>query len=224
MKNPCNISIVDDDTCYSFGLKTLLEKSFTKISICQFKSGNKFWKELPGKMPDVLFIDQQMPGITGAELAALIREKYLDQKIIFMSTAIDRGVVEAMIDLKVNAYVLKEEKRDDMVAALRMVIEGHSFYSDKINDVIREIVHEKRVRSNAVVKANAPSATQNKYIVLEAAGYSVKKMADKTYRAPGTIKNHFNNIKDKGLKTKRERLVYAIKNKLIPSLEFLLSV
>jgi len=224
MKNPCNISIVDDDTCNSFELKTLLEKSFTKVSICLFESGNKFWKELPRKMPEVIFIDQQMPGITGAELATLIREKYPLQKIIFISTAIDREVVEAMYDLGVNAYVLKEENRNDMVVALRLVIDGHSFYSEKIKNVIREIIHENRVPGNAVVKANAPTLTENKYIVLEAAGYSVKEMSDKTNRAPGTIKNHLSNVKDKGLKTERERLVYAVNNKLIRSLEFLLSV
>jgi two-component system nitrogen regulation response regulator GlnG len=42
-------------------------------------------KLLPGVLPDVLILDQNMPGMTGVQLMAKVRDRYPDMPILFSS-------------------------------------------------------------------------------------------------------------------------------------------
>ncbi|WCK54474.1 LytTR family DNA-binding domain-containing protein [Aneurinibacillus sp. Ricciae_BoGa-3] len=84
--------------------------------------------------PEFVFLDIQLPDLTGLQAAELIRELGLDVKIVFI-TAYDQYAVEAF-KLRAFHYLLKPYDRED----LERVVLSYS------QEVKRENPHDKRDR------------------------------------------------------------------------------
>ncbi len=67
-----------------------------------------------GHRPDVIFIDINMPGMSGIELAEVLLEKMPDIKIIFLTAYRDFDFVKKGLEMGgVVSYVLKNELNSD---------------------------------------------------------------------------------------------------------------
>jgi two-component system, LytTR family, response regulator len=110
--------IVDDEILVLDYLKDILLG--LKVEIAgEFTSGRKALEHLPGLKPDIIFLDIEMPGINGIELATELAGRLDSASIVFV-TAYDKYAVEAF---KLNAlhYILKPVSREDIAQALARV-------------------------------------------------------------------------------------------------------
>ncbi len=71
---------------------------------------------------DVVFLDIQMPGLTGLELAQVLRRFRVPPAIVFV-TAHESHAVEAF-DVRAVDYVLKPVRADRLAEAVRRVVDG----------------------------------------------------------------------------------------------------
>ena len=71
---------------------------------------------------DVVFLDIQMPGLTGLELAQVLRRFRTPPPIVFV-TAHESHAVEAF-DVRAVDYVLKPVRAERLAEAIRRVVEG----------------------------------------------------------------------------------------------------
>lgn len=71
---------------------------------------------------DVVFLDIQMPGLTGIELAQVLRRFRVPPPIVFV-TAHEEHAVEAF-DVRAVDYVLKPVREDRLAEAVRRVVDG----------------------------------------------------------------------------------------------------
>jgi DNA-binding LytR/AlgR family response regulator len=71
---------------------------------------------------DVLFLDIQMPGLTGLELAQVLARFRVPPPIVFV-TAHEEHAVDAF-DVRAVDYVLKPVRADRLAEAVRRVVEG----------------------------------------------------------------------------------------------------
>lgn len=110
--------IVDDEILVLDYLKDILLELEVEVS-GEFTSGRKALEHLPELKPDIIFLDIEMPGINGIELASEIMERLNSANIVFV-TAYDKYAVEAF---KLNAlhYILKPPSREDIAQALARV-------------------------------------------------------------------------------------------------------
>ncbi len=119
MKSSISAILIDDEFSALKGLQQKLHKNFPEIEILNtFQQPEKAIEALQQKQPDLVFLDIQMPRMTGFEL--LTKLKNIDFQIIFV-TAYNEYALEA---LKVSAvdYVLKPVDGDDLIIAVNKAL------------------------------------------------------------------------------------------------------
>lgn len=74
--------------------------------------------------PDVAFIDVQMPGMSGPEVAADLRRALPEVRIVALTAAADPATVAAMISAGADSYLVKTAPGDELRDALARILRG----------------------------------------------------------------------------------------------------
>jgi CheY-like chemotaxis protein len=123
-----NIFIIDDD---KFFLDTYALK-FTKngYAVTYAFSGDEALKKLhDGFTPDILLVDNIMPGLTGLDLIATIRKENIvsNATIIMLTNQNAPGDIDVARNLKVDGYIIKA-----MAVPSEVVNEVEKIYAKRI--------------------------------------------------------------------------------------------
>ena len=90
------------------------------------------------KLPDILFLDVNMPMKNGLECLSLLRadERYRDMPIIMYSTSDNRRDTDQSFLLGADLYIRKPVEIDELVAALAQVFQ--LYHSGQLQRISRE--------------------------------------------------------------------------------------
>ncbi|MCB1192605.1 MAG: HDOD domain-containing protein [Leptospiraceae bacterium] len=116
---PFTVMIVDDTISIRILLKRLLiRKEFRVISEAQNGQIALDELELLNIKPDIIFIDQEMPEMDGLSAIQEIRPKYPNIKIIMFTSHAEKPLVQEILNLKVNAYIVKPFEEHKVIEKL----------------------------------------------------------------------------------------------------------
>lgn len=123
-----NIFIIDDD---KFFLDTYALK-FTKngYAVTYAFSGDEALKKLrEGLMPDILLVDNIMPGLTGLDLIGVLRKENIvpHATIIMLTNQNAPGDIDVARGLKVDGYIVKA-----MAVPSEVVAEVEKIYAERV--------------------------------------------------------------------------------------------
>ncbi len=167
--------------------------------------------------PDLVVLDVLMPGISGLEVVDKILSAAPGCQVVLLTSS---SSVEDMLDsIKSGArgYILKDTAMDELVAAVRTVVEGGAFVSPAMAGKLFDAVSQL-LRHRDVVSSRKPSLTGREIEVLRyvADGLTSREIGEKLYISENTVKNHVRNILDKlGLSSRSEAVMYAVREHLI---------
>ncbi len=82
--------------------------------------------------PDVIVTDIEMPGMTGLELAAALKEEHHPAKIIIVTTFARPGYLRRALDAGVKGYLLKDAPAEQLADAIRKVHAGGKVISPEL--------------------------------------------------------------------------------------------
>ena len=105
--NEITVCLVDDHQLFREGMKLLLEKLSFIREVREASSGQEFLDSLPGAVPDVVFMDIEMPGISGIETTRQALEQYPDMHVIALSMYGEEAYYTKMISAGVKGFLLK---------------------------------------------------------------------------------------------------------------------
>ena len=198
------LAIVDDHQIVIDGLKSLLHGHD------QFKV--VFETTLPAKVPellearsvDILLTDVMMPGMNGAELAKLVRQRFPAVKILALSMSGQGTLVNQMIDdSDIAGYVLKNIGKQELIRALEKISKGGIYFSDEVLKEMTKASETKKV--NEEINLTTREIEIIKLIEKE---YSNKQIAELLFLSERTIETHRKNI---FRKTKTNSVIGLIK-------------
>ena len=215
---PCRVVIADDHAIIRDGLSAILgeENAFDVIGTA---SDGKTAIEAVGKLsPDLLLIDLSMPHTDGAEAITVIKKRYPDVRVVVLTYHKEDAHIHAAIKAGADGYVLKDDGRDELLAAVRNVAIGKSYLSPAICD---------RVMSG-YLRAEAPdsqrpaagweqlTARERQVLKLVAEGYKTKDIANYLSLSKKTVEKHRSSMMRKlELKGVSAVTAYAIENGLL---------
>ena len=87
--------------------------------------------------PDVIVSDIAMPGINGLAAAAAIVTRQPDVRIVFVTVQDSRAVIKKALGCGGRGYVLKSDAGDELVAAVRVALEGGVYLSSNARVALR---------------------------------------------------------------------------------------
>jgi DNA-binding LytR/AlgR family response regulator len=116
------VLVVDDERPALDELSYLLERDERIGEVLTSDSATESLRILQDLDVDVVFLDIQMPGLTGLELAQVLSRFRTPPQIVFV-TAHEGHAVEAF-DVQAVDYVLKPVRADRLAEAVRRVVDG----------------------------------------------------------------------------------------------------
>ena len=198
------LAIVDDHQIVIDGLKSLLHGHDQFKVVFETTQPAKVPELLEARSVDILLTDVMMPGMNGAELAKLVRQRFPAVKILALSMSGQGTLVNQMIDdSDIAGYVLKNIGKQELIRALEKISKGGIYFSE---EVLKEMT--KASETKKVNKEINLTTREIEIIKLIEKEYSNKQIAELLFLSERTIETHRKNI---FRKTKTNSVIGLIK-------------
>ncbi|EKD41912.1 MAG: Response regulator receiver protein [uncultured bacterium] len=168
-------------------------------------------------MPDLVIIDISLQGTSGIELAKNILLVYPKMFLLMISMYDESIYLERCLRAGAKGYIMKQEATEHIIAAIRKVLKGENYVSDKMKDnMMHQFINGgKPVEGSMTVKL---SDRELEVLQLTGQGYSTHHIAAMLFISVKTVESHYANIKNKlDLQNSHELIQYAVKMKLAES-------
>jgi DNA-binding NarL/FixJ family response regulator len=129
LKKP-TIILVDDHVVFRQGLKSLITFENLGTVIGEASDGKEFIDLLELPVPDLVFMDIDMPNINGMEATQKALERIPELKIIVFSMFGDEEYYNKMIELGVKGFILKSSGISEVEQAIEDVMKGKTYFSN----------------------------------------------------------------------------------------------
>jgi DNA-binding NarL/FixJ family response regulator len=206
MQKTIRVLLADDHPVVRSGIRTILagEKDITVVG--EATNGNEVWQQCAETNPDVLLLDLNMPGPPPAETVSFLCQQSPGLKILVLTAYDDDVFVRGSIAAGVVGYMLKEEAPEIVVRAIRAVMQGDTWYSQRI---MNKLTRWQATESAAVTEADL-SQREIEILKLIAQGWDNARIADELHLAEQTVRNRVSRIYTKiGASSRAEAIVWA---------------
>lgn len=208
------IILADDHKIVREGLKNLLSSEWDIEIIGEAENGREALNLVNEKKPDIIIMDIGMPELNGIEAAKKIKAESPETKIIALSMHSDKQFVTGMLRSGASGYLLKDCAVDELVDAIRTVMDKKVYLSSDISGIlVNELMN--KLPENEDLNSSELSDREKEVLQLMAEGISTKEIAAKLFISVKTVESHRKNIMTKlDLHTVPELTKYAIRSGL----------
>lgn len=210
------ILLADDHEVVRAGLAMVIAKYTGHTIVAQVGDGLETVNQARWHRPDLIIMDIGMPRLHGLEAVSQIKKFLPRVKILILSIHRDKKYVVAALRLGVSGYLLKSEAVDELVDAIRMVMEGKHYISPELREIVAD---ELMNPGREIVKTRLDelSARERQVLSLIVSGATRGDIAKKLFISPETVKTHRKNIMNKLHLHKHSELVaFAFQQQLGP--------
>ena len=122
------ILIADDHEVMRRGLRGLIE-SQEEWAVCgEAVEGEEAVRKSAELNPDLVIMDINMPGLSGIDAAVKIKAENAATRILFFTVHDSDQVVQEVVEVGAQGYVAKSRAGQDLVEAVRRVLDGKTFF------------------------------------------------------------------------------------------------
>jgi CheY-like chemotaxis protein len=93
--------------------------------------GNEALEVLSEKTIDIVFLDENMPGLTGLEVLNLIKAKYPNLPVIMITKSEEEHIMEQAIGSKISDYLIKPVNPNQILLILKKHLETRRLVSEQ---------------------------------------------------------------------------------------------
>jgi len=211
------VLIVDDQTVVREGLAAILSTD-TEIQVVGLAAdGQKALDLVPKAQPDVVLMDLKMPVLNGVQATQRLRQAYPQVRVLVLTTYVaDEWVFDA-IRAGAAGYLMKDTRRDDLIAAVKGTAEGRSYLDPAIaGRVMQQAVSSPPAAASSEPQAETLTERELQILHLLAQGYSNPEIAQRLHLARGTVRNYVSVVLQKlGVSDRTQAAIEALKRGLV---------
>ena len=126
------VLIVDDHTIMRDGLKALLSSEEKYEVVDTVADGKSAVRAATTLKPDIIIMDLTMPRTGGIDAISRIKRQHPLIKIVALTFHKEDKYIHATLEAGADAYVLKDDSREELFTALSSVMHGKSYLSPSI--------------------------------------------------------------------------------------------
>ena len=196
LREPRRILIVDDHPIVRQGIESLLAQE-PDLSICgEAESAGEALDFLRNERPDAAVIDITLKGTDGLELTKSARAEFPDLIVLIMSMHDESIYAERALRSGASGYIMKQEVANSIVAALRSVLNGEIYVSEKVRQTLlgRLSGHQTRLEDSPIDRL---SDRELEVFRMIGRGCGTRQIAEQLHLSVKTIETYRAHIKDK---------------------------
>jgi two-component system response regulator NreC len=214
--NPVRILLADDHTVMRNGLRLLLERQPHLQVVGEAADGRQAVALSESANPDVVIMDIGMPNLNGIEAARQIVNRNPRTAIAILSMHSDESYVIRALKAGARAYLLKDSAEADLLAAVRALTEGKSFFSPAISKILVEDYMRQLESRGAEDTYELLTNREREILQLLAEGRTNKVVANMLNLSLYTVETHRTHILQKlNLHSVPELILYAVRKGII---------
>ena len=205
---------MDDDVAFRTALAELLGAHGLDV-VGSAGSGEEAIEAVGVVVPDVVLMDMQMPGLSGAGTTARLQTVAPETRVLMLTVSgADDDVVEAML-AGASGYLVKGTSPEALVASIRAAAAGAAMLSPAIATKLLGRLRDGAA-AGARPRAEVLSGRELEVLELLARGKANGEIARMLYLSPNTVRNHISNILSKlQISNRTEATAYAIRSGLV---------
>jgi DNA-binding NarL/FixJ family response regulator len=210
------ILLADDHNILRDGMRLLLERQPGFAVVGEAGDGREIVELAREHHPDVIIMDIAMPNMNGIEATRRIVEKNPETGVVILSMHYDESYVLRSLKAGARAYLLKDALKAELIAAIRAVAEGRSFFSPKVSRILQEDYVEALSRKDADDSYELLTDREREILQLVAEGKTNKEIATILNVSLYTVDTHRTHILQKlNLHSVPELILYAVRKGII---------
>ncbi|HHY85516.1 MAG TPA: response regulator transcription factor [Verrucomicrobia bacterium] len=204
------IAIVDDHPMMRQGLAQLINNE-PDLTVCaEADTAGQALELLNKARPGLWLIDISLPDKNGIELIKDIRAMDPASRILVVSMHDESLYAERILRAGARGYIMKQEGGKKLMEAIRHVLAGNIYVSEKMSGKILEIFSGQRDTGGSPVARLTDREFEVFQLIGE--GKGTRQIAEHLHLSVKTVEVHRANIKEKlGLKTATDLVRYAVR-------------
>lgn len=195
------VLIVDDHPMLREGLALRINREEDLLACCEADSAASAFAACEACLHDLALVDLRLADSSGLSLIRQLRQKFPTLPILVVSMYDENVYAERALQAGAQGYILKQEVTETLIHAIRLVLGGELYVSDKLRShLIRLLI------GGGDEKASLTQLTTSEFDVFNmlGLGLSARQIAEQLKRSTKTIESHCANIKKKlGLQSGR---------------------
>jgi two-component system nitrate/nitrite response regulator NarL len=204
--------IIDDHTLFRTGLKELLTGRGLEI-LGMTGSADEAPELIEQHQPDIVLLDLRMGEVGGLDILEGIHQRTPDQRVVILTTSIEKSDVLRALRLGASGYLLKDMDPDHLVDLLQRARQGETVVAQEFTGLLARAAVVKDEKGSR----NAYNLTPREMDILKhiARGESNKHIASELGIVDGTVKLHVRAVLKKlGVQTRVQAALLAVSERL----------
>lgn len=208
------IVLADDHPIMTEGLRTLLANQPDMQVLGVATNGRAMVDLVEQCQPDLVTMDVGMPDMNGVEATRRVLALFPRIRVLALSVHSDARIVGEMLKAGAAGYLLKDCAFDELVRAIRTVMNNQMYLSSSLTGVVIE--DYVRNLGQARPAASSPLTERERQVLqLLAEGKTTKQIAGLLFVSAKTVESHRQQIMERlGIHSIAELTKYAIREGL----------
>jgi DNA-binding NarL/FixJ family response regulator len=215
-KRIIKVVIVDDHPMFRAGAVASLKSEADFEVVGEAANAPDALELISDHKPDVVLTDIRLDGpVNGIELSRRVRSKHPDVRLVVLTNYSNEPYIRAMMNVGVEAYMLKDTKPREVIDSLRMVVDGQTIYSSPVTQVIMR-GYLNGPQQNGSKADTQITSKEAEVLQLLARGEPNRRIAELLNVTVSGVQFHLTNIYGKlRVKSRSEAIVEAARQGLV---------
>lgn len=204
------VFVVDDHPIVRQGLTLLINREADLVVCGEAEEMQLALSAIQTTRPDILIVDISLNGPDGLELLKNIRITSPRLPVLILSMHDESIYAERALRAGANGYIMKQEATEKVLVALRRILSGEIYVSDRIaNSMLRHYVRGANVSEHTSVSDLTDRELEVFRLIGE--GQGTRQIAEALHLSVKTVESYQAHIKEKlSLRSARELVQHAV--------------
>ena len=208
------VLIADDHKIIRVGLRGMLSVETDMEVVGEAQDGGEVLAFVNREIVDVILMDIDMGATSGIDTTRKVKELRPDIRVVGITMHDEQQRIIAMLQAGASGYLLKNAGPEQLVAAVRSVMNGNSYFSPEVSAALVHVF--TKAQHQAAPPPGGLTSRETEVLTLIAKEFSNPEIAEKLFISVRTVDTHRRNILEKIQARNTAGLVkYAIEHKLL---------
>ena len=204
------VFLVDDHPIVRQGLTLFINREPDLMVCGEAEDMHGALQAFESAKPNIMILDISLNGPDGLELLKNLRMNHPGMPVLILSMHHESIYAERALRAGANGYVMKQEASEKVLVALRRILSGEIYVSDRIaNNMLQHYVRGANLAGNSSVAELSDRELEVFRLIGE--GHGTRAIAEALHLSVKTVESYQAHIKEKlSLRSARELVQHAV--------------